>query len=195
MTERAYGDERARINDKPEIADDDQIRTDVDAMQTELEHPSLLKLLAHYEEACEKAGGLPPRTAMSPALLKDHLLHLMWMEIQGGDITDPRSLTAENYYFRVFGSALAELYGWEASGGTMADGPYPNRIRESTVIHNYVVEKAKPMRVAGPLFIRDGAEVYVEALFLPFLDAGGEPRFMLSEIRDITRQTRRKFRS
>jgi hypothetical protein len=97
--------------------------------------PELVALCALWREKAAAAGGLPPRAAFDMRSLKPFLRNVGFLEQIGG-----------RFRFRLFGSALAELFG-ERTGQYLDEMTSPTLLRNWTAAYTMIVRHGGPVRI------------------------------------------------
>lgn len=155
-----------KLNDLPSPDTELDLLEGVEAIKKGLLSASLKEMLDYYVSLRPGAGGMPPRSAFNPAELPRHLPNIFLVELE--KMPDGHV----DYRYRVFGTALAVLFGAEMTGKLVSEYPGPNRAKRSRRILDHVVSLARPVRSAGHFTSKNGMPVFGESLIMPFGEAG-----------------------
>ncbi len=128
---------------------------------------------ALYRHWQDKAGesGLPGREMFNPFELKPWLGHLMLLQVLDG---------GQDFFYRLFGVAVAELVGFDITGSRLSDLPDEGR---NLLMQEYrlAVQSRRHIFSAGvPLYGRN--YIIIDRLTLPLAGADGGVGFLLVAI-------------
>lgn len=138
---------------------------------------SMRRMLRHWNEA---RGGetVPRRPPFNPMLLPDQLALVQLHERKA----DGRFLC------RVSGTAIVEAFGFESTGRHVDEMVHPAHLESRLAILNDTLRHGSPVFYTGRLMIPLCRWKGIQRLIMPFADANGDRRFILSMLHFLTQQ-------
>ena len=124
--------------------------------------PVIERCWSLYQEIYQAKGRRPNRMEMHPSKLGKIADKAYLFE---SDLTRP--LDASNFYYRVFGTALATVYDQDMDRKTHADVDQPERIARSTAVNRTVVYLDRPVLVHGEFQAVRNETLIAQFLCLP----------------------------
>jgi len=128
----------------------------------------LQALTALWHEKASAKGGLPARADFDMRALKPFLRNVSFLERSGPP-------DARRFRFRLFGSALAELFG-ERTGQYLDEMTSPTLLENWTAAYNTIIDCGRPLRIFNHKL---SPVLHGEIFGAPLApDAGGNPMVM-----------------
>lgn len=158
--------EPGRLEDIPSPDEDLNLLIGRDALEKGLKSDQLREAMECYGKLLDRCDDLPPRSAFNPAALPRHLPTIFLVEHEA------HPDLGHDYRYRVFGTALAIMFGEDMTGKLVSEFHSPNRAVRTRRILDLALSEKCMFRSAGEFITRNGMPVFGEALIMPFGEDG-----------------------